>query len=60
MRTLRAPAGGMMATVRATRAATIEELVVQSTPRLAALASEGVTTVEIKTAMAWMPSTIGK
>jgi imidazolonepropionase len=41
--------GGIMATVRATRAATIEELVVQSTPRLAALASEGVTTVEIKT-----------
>lgn len=40
--------GGINATVRATRAATAEELVVQSGPRLAALAAEGVTTVEIK------------
>jgi imidazolonepropionase len=40
--------GGIMATVRATRLASIEQLVVESAPRLAALASEGVTTVEIK------------
>lgn len=40
--------GGIMATVRATRAATDEELAEQSAPRLAALAAEGVTTVEIK------------
>ncbi|MEP7183542.1 MAG: imidazolonepropionase [Betaproteobacteria bacterium] len=40
--------GGIRATVRATRAATEAELVLQSRPRLAALAAEGVTTVEIK------------
>lgn len=40
--------GGIMATVRATRAASEDELAAQSAPRLAALASEGVTTVEIK------------
>ena len=40
--------GGINATVRATRAATESELVTQSRPRLAALAAEGVTTVEIK------------
>ena len=40
--------GGIMATVRATRMASIEQLVAESAPRLAALASEGVTTVEIK------------
>ncbi len=40
--------GGINATVRATRAADEDELVVQSRPRLAALAAEGVTTVEIK------------
>ena len=34
--------------MRATRAASIDELVAQSRPRLAALAAEGVTTVEIK------------
>ena len=40
--------GGIAATVRATRAATDDELALQSMPRLASLASEGVTTVEIK------------
>lgn len=40
--------GGINATVRATRAASDEELVAASRPRLAALAAEGVTTVEIK------------
>jgi imidazolonepropionase len=40
--------GGISATVRATRAASVAELAAQSRPRLAALAAEGVTTVEIK------------
>jgi imidazolonepropionase len=40
--------GGINATVRATRAASADELATQSRPRLAALAAEGVTTVEIK------------
>jgi imidazolonepropionase len=40
--------GGIVATMRATRAASADELLAQSRPRLAALAAEGVTTVEIK------------
>ena len=40
--------GGILSTVRATRAATEEELVAQSRPRLRSLLAEGVTTVEIK------------
>ena len=40
--------GGINATVRATRAASDDELVAESRSRLAALAAEGVTTVEIK------------
>lgn len=40
--------GGIAATVRATRAASEDELARQSMPRLAALLAEGVTTVEIK------------
>ena len=40
--------GGIASTVRATRAATESELVAQSRPRLASLAAEGVTTIEIK------------
>ena len=40
--------GGIRATVEATRAASGDELVAASRPRLAALAGEGVTTVEIK------------
>jgi imidazolonepropionase len=40
--------GGIASTVKATRAASAEELRAQSLPRLQALAAEGVTTVEIK------------
>jgi imidazolonepropionase len=40
--------GGIQTTVRAVRAASEAELVAATRPRLAALASEGVTTVEIK------------
>ena len=40
--------GGILATVRATRAATEDELCAVSQPRVAALAAEGVTTIEIK------------
>jgi imidazolonepropionase len=40
--------GGIMSTVRATRAASEEELMRQSAPRIAALLAEGVTTLEIK------------
>lgn len=40
--------GGIISTMRATRAATEDELLVQSLPRAAALAAEGVTTLEIK------------
>jgi len=40
--------GGILSTVRATRAASEDELIRQSLPRLDALLAEGVTTVEIK------------
>ena len=40
--------GGIAATVRATRAASEDELVRQSLPRLDALIAEGATTVEVK------------
>ena len=40
--------GGIAATVRATRVASEDDLAQESMPRLASLASEGVTTVEIK------------
>jgi imidazolonepropionase len=40
--------GGIVSTVKATREATDAELLAQSEPRLRALLSEGVTTVEIK------------
>ena len=40
--------GGILSTVQAVRAASENELVAQSRPRLAQLMSEGVTTVEIK------------
>ncbi|MBT8131920.1 MAG: imidazolonepropionase [Gammaproteobacteria bacterium] len=40
--------GGISSTVRAVRAATEDQLIEQTLPRLAALAREGVTTVEIK------------
>ena len=40
--------GGILSTVKATRAATVEELINDSRPRLEALLAEGVTTLEIK------------
>ena len=40
--------GGIVSTVRATRAASEDELFAQSLPRLQALANDGVATVEIK------------
>jgi imidazolonepropionase len=40
--------GGILNTVRATRAASVDDLVAASEPRLRALLREGVTTVEIK------------
>ena len=40
--------GGILNTVRATRAASVDELVAQSRPRVHALLQEGVTTLEIK------------
>jgi imidazolonepropionase len=40
--------GGIVSTVRATRAATEDELVAATLPRLDALLAEGVTTVEVK------------
>jgi imidazolonepropionase len=40
--------GGILSTVRATRAASLEQLVESALPRLDALLAEGVTTVEIK------------
>lgn len=40
--------GGILSTVRATRAASAEELLTQSLPRIEALLKEGVTVLEIK------------
>jgi len=40
--------GGILTTVRATRAASEQQLFDESAPRLAALAAEGVTTLEVK------------
>ena len=40
--------GGILATVRATRAAAQDELLAASLPRVASLLAEGVTTIEIK------------
>ena len=40
--------GGIVSTMRATRAATEDELLAQSLPRAQALVSEGVTTLEVK------------
>ena len=40
--------GGILSTVNATRAASVEDLVAQSLPRIEALLAEGVTTLEIK------------
>jgi imidazolonepropionase len=40
--------GGILSTMRAVRAASLQQLVDESAPRLQALLAEGVTTVEIK------------
>lgn len=40
--------GGIVSTMRATRAATLDTLICQALPRLDALLAEGVTTVEVK------------
>ncbi len=40
--------GGILSTMRATRAASVEDLVATARPRLDALMAEGVTTIEIK------------
>lgn len=40
--------GGILATMRAVRAASLQQLIDESAPRLQALLAEGVTTVEIK------------
>lgn len=44
-----AAGGGIMSTVRATRAATEDELISESAPRLATMLAHGTTTVEAKT-----------
>jgi imidazolonepropionase len=49
--------GGIVSTVRATRAATEDELVEQALPRLDALIAEGVATVEIKSGYGLDPET---
>ena len=41
--------GGILSTMRATRAATLEQLVTESRPRLDAMLALGTTTVEVKT-----------
>jgi imidazolonepropionase len=43
-----AAGGGILSTLRATRAATMEQLVAESLPRLDALIAEGLTAIEIK------------
>jgi imidazolonepropionase len=40
--------GGILSTMRAVRGASLEQLIDESAPRLAALVSEGVTTLEVK------------
>jgi imidazolonepropionase len=49
--------GGILSTVRATRAATEDQLVAQARPRLDALVREGVATVEIKSGYGLDPGT---
>jgi imidazolonepropionase len=48
--------GGILSTVRATRAASIDELVAAALPRLDALLAEGVTTIEIKSGYGLEPA----
>jgi len=44
-----AAGGGIMSTVRATRAASLEQLIAESRPRLDAMLAHGTTTAEVKT-----------
>ncbi|MBC7260466.1 MAG: imidazolonepropionase [Chloroflexi bacterium] len=44
-----AAGGGIMSTVRATRAASVEQLVAEAQPRLARMLAHGTTTAEVKT-----------
>ncbi|HET6654781.1 MAG TPA: imidazolonepropionase [Gammaproteobacteria bacterium] len=48
--------GGILSTVRAVRAASVEELVAATLPRLQALQAEGVTTCEIKSGYGLTPA----
>ncbi len=41
--------GGIMSTVRATRAASLDDLIIQTLPRLDAMMAHGTTTAEVKT-----------
>jgi imidazolonepropionase len=43
-----AAGGGILSTLRATRAATTQQLIAQALPRLDALIADGITTIEIK------------
>lgn len=52
-----AAGGGIAATVRATRAASLDTLVAESLPRLDRLIADGVTTVEIKSGYGLEPAT---
>ena len=47
--------GGIMSTVRATRAADVDNLLAESLPRVRALLAEGVTTLEIKSGYGLAP-----
>ena len=51
-RDLAAEGGGILATMRATRAASEDDLVAGAQPRLARLLAEGITTIEIKSGYA--------
>ncbi|MFD2366933.1 imidazolonepropionase [Pseudoduganella sp. GCM10020061] len=52
--------GGIMSTVRATRAASDDELLRQSAPRVASLLAEGVTTIEVKSGYGLDPESEAK
>jgi imidazolonepropionase len=52
--------GGILSTVRATRAATEDELIMATLPRVASLVAEGVTTIEIKSGYGLEPAAEAK
>lgn len=49
--------GGIISTVRATREATLEELIENASPRVDAMIAEGLTTIEIKSGYGLEPET---